>query len=68
MDLKARITEDMKVAMRSRDAARLSTIRLLLAAIILYRQSVPLDGAVLLVTTVLAGVTVLLALLAYWMR
>lgn len=33
MDLKARITEDMKVAMRSRDAARLSTIRLLIAAI-----------------------------------
>jgi uncharacterized protein YqeY len=33
MDLKARITEDMKVAMRNRDAARLSTIRLLLAAI-----------------------------------
>jgi uncharacterized protein YqeY len=33
MDLKARITEDMKVAMRSRDAARLSTIRLLVAAI-----------------------------------
>jgi len=33
MDLKARITEDMKAAMRSRDAARLSTIRLLLAAI-----------------------------------
>ncbi len=33
MDLKTRITEDMKAAMRSRDAARLSTIRLLLAAI-----------------------------------
>lgn len=33
MDLKARITEDMKTAMRSRDSARLSTIRLLLAAI-----------------------------------
>jgi len=33
MDLKARITEDMKAAMRSRDAARLSTIRLLVAAI-----------------------------------
>jgi uncharacterized protein len=33
MTLKARITEDMKVAMRARDAARLSTIRLLLAAI-----------------------------------
>lgn len=32
MTLKARITEDMKVAMRARDAARLSTIRLLLAA------------------------------------
>jgi len=33
MTLKARITEDMKDAMRARDAARLSTIRLLLAAI-----------------------------------
>lgn len=33
MSLKDRITEDMKSAMRARDAARLSTIRLLLAAI-----------------------------------
>ncbi|MFA7506294.1 MAG: GatB/YqeY domain-containing protein [Burkholderiaceae bacterium] len=33
MDLKARITEDMKLAMRNRDAGRLSTIRLLIAAI-----------------------------------
>ena len=33
MTLKARITDDMKAAMRARDAARLSTIRLLLAAI-----------------------------------
>jgi uncharacterized protein YqeY len=33
MMLKDRITEDMKVAMRAKDAARLSTIRLLLAAI-----------------------------------
>jgi uncharacterized protein YqeY len=33
MTLKARITEDMKTAMRARDAARLSTIRLLQAAI-----------------------------------
>lgn len=33
MDLKARINEDMKVAMRNREAARLSTIRLLVAAI-----------------------------------
>ncbi len=33
MTLKARITEDMKAAMRAREAARLSTIRLLLAAI-----------------------------------
>lgn len=33
MNLKQRITEDMKTAMRSKDAARLSTIRLLLAAI-----------------------------------
>jgi uncharacterized protein YqeY len=32
MTLKERITEDMKTAMRSRDAARLSTIRMLLAA------------------------------------
>ena len=33
MPLKHRITEDMKAAMRAREAARLSTIRLLLAAI-----------------------------------
>jgi uncharacterized protein YqeY len=33
MTLKARITEEMKDAMRARTAARLSTIRLLLAAI-----------------------------------
>ncbi len=33
MPLKNRITEDMKAAMRAREAARLSTIRLLLAAI-----------------------------------
>ena len=33
MTQKVRITEDMKVAMRAKDAARLSTIRLLLAAI-----------------------------------
>jgi len=33
MSLKSRITDDMKAAMRAREAARLSTIRLLLAAI-----------------------------------
>lgn len=33
MSLKARITEDMKAAMKAKDAARLSAIRLLLAAI-----------------------------------
>jgi uncharacterized protein YqeY len=33
MNLTERITEDMKAAMRARDAARLGTIRLLLAAI-----------------------------------
>jgi len=33
MPLKSRITDDMKAAMRAREAARLSTIRLLLAAI-----------------------------------
>ena len=33
MTLKDRITEDMKAAMRAKDTARLSTIRLLLAAI-----------------------------------
>ena len=33
MSLKARITEDMKTAMRARDRARLGAIRLLLAAI-----------------------------------
>lgn len=33
MSLKARISEDMKTAMRAKDSARLGTIRLLLAAI-----------------------------------
>ena len=33
MSLKATITEDMKQAMRAKDAARLSTIRMLLAAV-----------------------------------
>jgi uncharacterized protein YqeY len=33
MSLKARITDDMKTAMRAKDMARLGTIRLLLAAI-----------------------------------
>ncbi len=33
MSLKDRITEDMKAAMRAKDAARLGTIRVLLAAI-----------------------------------
>ena len=33
MSLKARITDDMKTAMRAKDTARLGTIRLLLAAI-----------------------------------
>ena len=33
MSQKGRITEDMKAAMRAKDAARLSTIRLLLAAL-----------------------------------
>jgi len=33
MNLKQRVTEDMKAAMRSKDAPRLSAIRLLLAAI-----------------------------------
>ena len=32
MSLKAKITEDMKAAMRAKDAARLGAIRLLLAA------------------------------------
>ena len=32
MSLKARITEDMKTAMRAKDAARLGAIRLLQAA------------------------------------
>jgi len=32
MTLKARVTEDMKTAMRAKDAARLSAVRLLLAA------------------------------------
>jgi uncharacterized protein len=33
MSLKARVTDDMKTAMRARETARLGTIRLLLAAI-----------------------------------
>ena len=33
MTLKARVTDDMKAAMRAKETARLSTIRLLLAAI-----------------------------------
>ena len=33
MSLKSRITDDMKAAMRAHEAARLSTIRLLLAAV-----------------------------------
>ena len=33
MSLKARITDDMKTAMRAKEAARLGTIRLLIAAI-----------------------------------
>ena len=33
MTLKAQITEDMKDAMRAKDAPRLSTIRMLLAAV-----------------------------------
>jgi uncharacterized protein YqeY len=33
MTLKTRITDDMKAAMRAKDAARLSAVRLLLAAI-----------------------------------
>lgn len=33
MTLKAKITDDMKAAMRAKDAARLSTIRMLLAAV-----------------------------------
>jgi uncharacterized protein YqeY len=33
MSLKSQITEDMKSAMRAKDSARLSTIRLLLAAV-----------------------------------
>lgn len=33
MSLKAQITEDMKTAMRARDAARLNAIRLILAAL-----------------------------------
>ena len=33
MSLKARITEDMKTAMKAKDTARLSAVRLLLAAI-----------------------------------
>ena len=48
--LKERITEDMKHAMRARDQARLSSIRLLLAAIKQKEvddRAVPADGDVL---------------------
>lgn len=52
MTLKARITDDMKSAMRAKDTARLSTIRLLLAAIkqreVDERRELP-DGDVLAV-------------------
>ena len=40
MALKARITDDMKDAMRAKDARRLSTIRMLLAAIKQRRDSI----------------------------
>jgi len=47
MSLKDRITDDMKDAMRARDASRLSTIRLLLAAI----KQREVDGRVALTDT-----------------
>ena len=47
MSLKDRITDDMKDAMRARDASRLSTIRLLLAAL----KQREVDGRVALTDT-----------------
>jgi uncharacterized protein YqeY len=52
MNLKERITEDMKSAMRARDAARLSTIRLLLAAI----KQREIDERIMLDDTQVTGV------------
>ena len=43
MPLKSRIVEDMKAAMRAREAAKLSTIRMLLAAITIGVVSVALS-------------------------
>ena len=52
MTLKTRITDDMKAAMRAKDAARLSAIRLLLAAIKQREidERIELDDAQLLAT------------------
>ena len=52
MSLKARITDDMKAAMRAKDAARLGTIRLLLAAI----KQKEVDERVELDDTAVAGI------------
>jgi uncharacterized protein len=52
MSLKARLQDDMKTAMRARDAARLSAIRFLLAAI----QQKEVDGQTTLDDTGVAAV------------
>ena len=55
MLLKDRVTEDMKAAMRARDGARLSTVRLLLAAM----KQKEVDERLLLVGTALTDADVL---------
>ncbi len=52
MSLKDRITEDMKTAMRAKDAERLSTIRMLLAAI----KQREVDERVVLDDTAVVGI------------
>ncbi len=53
MTLKERITEDMKNAMRAKDAKRLSAIRMLLAAM----KQVEIDQRVELTDVLVAGIT-----------
>ena len=55
MTLKERVTEDMKAAMRARDAARLSAVRLLLAAM----KQKEVDERMALTGTVLTDADVL---------
>ena len=55
MTLKDKITEDMKAAMRARDSARLSTVRLLLAAM----KQKEVDERMVLTGTVLTDADIL---------